>query len=68
MVQFLGPPQDFSGTVETLNNALFRVHLEELLGIRQVWVWLAAYGQPQKEVDAFRDRWQNLLGTLFPEK
>jgi uncharacterized protein YndB with AHSA1/START domain len=68
VVLFLGPPQDFSGTVETLNNALIRVHLEELLGVRHLWVWLAVYDLPQKEVDAFRDRWQTLLETLFPEK
>lgn len=68
VVQFLAPPQGFSGTVEKLNKALFRVHLEELLGVRQAWVWLSTYGLPRKEVDAFRDRWQNLLDKLFPGK
>jgi hypothetical protein len=67
VVQVLRPPRDFSATVENLNQALLRVHLEELLGVRQVWFWLSTYGLPQAEVDAFRGRWHGLLRSLFPQ-
>lgn len=68
VVQVLLPPRDFSAGVKNLNNALFRIHFEEIHGRRQIWVWLSAYGLPQKEVDAFGERWQTVVETLFPEK
>jgi len=68
VVHVLLPPRDFSASVKDLNNALFRIHFEAILGLRQIWVWLSAYGLPQKDVDAFGARWQNLVETLFPEK
>lgn len=65
-LQYLGPPKDFCGTVESLNNALLRVHLEDCLGQPEAWLWLSTWGLPQAEVDAFRQRWQTLLDSLFP--
>ncbi|MBI1984426.1 MAG: SRPBCC domain-containing protein [Acidobacteria bacterium] len=58
------PPHAFSGTVEGMNNALFFVLIDKCRG-PEVWAWLATYGVPQAEVNAFRDRWSRLLANLF---
>ncbi len=59
------PPMVFCASVENLNNAFLSVHLIELGGPRQVWVWLSTYGLPQTEVEAFQTRWTKLLEALF---
>ncbi len=66
-VYTFNPPKDFSGTVENLNHSFFRVLLDKCRG-PEAWVWLATYGVPQTDVDAFQQRWQTLLVSLFPEK
>lgn len=61
------PPKDFTASAENLNNSLFRVLLDDCgLGAQAV-LWLSAYGPPQNEVDAYGQRWQTLLSTVFPE-
>ena len=61
------PPQDFSGTVENLNDAVFRVGIEPFGdGGQGISIWLAAYGRPVKEMEAFKARWDAQLDKLFP--
>lgn len=66
-VRFLEPPRAFCGTVENLRDSLLLLHLEKLQQEYEIWLWLSAYGWPQSEVDAFRDRWMKTLQQLFPE-
>ncbi len=66
-VHVYAPPRDFSGTVENLNDALFRLGIEPFgEGAQGVWIWLAAYGRPAKEMEAFKARWDAQLEKLFP--
>lgn len=67
VVHIFGPPLDFSGTVENLNNGLLRAGLEKLAGQWEALVWLTVYDRPEAEVEAFRERWQRQLQLLFAE-
>jgi hypothetical protein len=62
------PPRDFTASADNLNNSLFRILLDDCGAGSQAVVWLSAYDPPQKKVDAFGQRWQTLLSTVFPEK
>jgi uncharacterized protein YndB with AHSA1/START domain len=61
------PPRDFTASAENLNNSLFRILLDDCGVGPQAVVWLSAYGPQQSEVDAFQNRWQSLLRTIFPQ-
>jgi uncharacterized protein YndB with AHSA1/START domain len=61
------PPTDFSGTVENLGNALWRVGIEKYPSGNEIWLWLSTYGATRSEVPAIRERWRALLARLFPE-
>ena len=68
VIHFLQPPHDFSATVENLNHALLRVHLDELFGYRDVNFQLSAYGVPQSQVEALEARTRQLLQSLNATK
>ncbi|RPE12936.1 SRPBCC domain-containing protein [Chitinophaga lutea] len=64
---YLNPPQDLCGTLESLNNAMFRLTAERFMpdaGIT-IWVWIGAYGVPEAEVKALEQRWEQKLNELF---
>ena len=64
----LHPPYDFSATVENLNHALLRLHLDELFGYRDVNFQLSAYGIPQEQVEALQSHTRQLLHSLNAAK
>jgi uncharacterized protein YndB with AHSA1/START domain len=68
-VRFFDPPRSFCATVENLNDSLLWLYLEKVGQEYEIWLWLwlSAYGLPQSELDAFRDRWVSALQQLFPE-
>ncbi len=68
-VLVLNPPQDFSATVDNMNRALLRVHIDNSCGSEpgtEVGVWFSCYGLPGAEVKALSDRCEALLQRLFP--
>jgi uncharacterized protein YndB with AHSA1/START domain len=60
------PPWGFSGTAENLGGALFRIQNMDYYGIREISLWLSAYGLPAAQVEEIRARWEELLRRLFP--
>jgi len=66
-VRFFDPHRGFCATVENKEDALLWLHLEKLQQEYEIWLWLSAYGWPQSEVNAFRERWVDTLRQLFPE-
>lgn len=64
-VLWLEPPTSFVATVTGLDDALLRVKLEDLYGMKEANVWLSSYGVPPGEVEAFETRWQAWLDGLF---
>lgn len=68
VIHSLQPPHDFSATVENLNHALLRVHLDELFGYRDVNFQLSTYGLPPDQVEALEARTRQLLQSLNAAK
>jgi uncharacterized protein YndB with AHSA1/START domain len=68
VIHSLQPPHDFSATVENLNHALLRVHLDELFGYRDVNFQLSTYSIPQDQVEALEARTRQLLQSLNATK
>jgi len=64
VIHSLQPPHDFSATVENLNHARLRVHLDELFGYRDVNFQLSTYGVPQDQVEALEARTRQMLQSL----
>ncbi|AWO00971.1 hypothetical protein DLD77_04270 [Chitinophaga alhagiae] len=64
---YLNPPQDLCGTLEHLNNAMFRLTAERFQPGADVtiWAWIGAYGVPAEVVKAEEQRWQRQLDELF---
>jgi len=65
-------PTDFAGTVENMNQSFLGLRFAEPGGPdsgtgHEVSVWLATYGIPQADVEAFGQRWAGVLGRLFPQ-
>ena len=60
--------REFSGVDEQHGRGFLRFTVERCGGDLQVWVWLAAYGQPQAEMDALQGRWDAMLGELYPQR
>ncbi len=66
-------PTDFAGTVENMNQSFLGLRFAEPCGPdsgagHEVSVWLATYGIPQADVEAFEQRWRGVLGKLFPQQ
>ncbi len=68
VIHSLQPPHDFSATVENLNHALLRVHLDELFGYRDVNFQLSTYGIPPDQVVALETRTRQMLQSLNATK
>ncbi len=68
VIHSLQPPHDFSATVENLNHALLRVHLDELFGYRDVNFQLSTYGIAPDQVEALETRTRQLLQSLNATK
>lgn len=68
VIHALQPPHAFSATVENLNDALLRVHLDELFGYRDVNFQLSTYGVPQEQVEALEVRTRHMLQSLNATK
>lgn len=64
-ILLLNPPYDFTGTVQHLNNALFRVTIEVFGRYREVSIWLAAYELPAGILQTFQQEWDAQLQLLF---
>jgi uncharacterized protein YndB with AHSA1/START domain len=66
-------PTDFAGSVENLNQSFLGLRCNEPSGpeagsAREVSIWLATYGIPKSDVEAFENRWKGVLGKLFPQQ
>jgi uncharacterized protein YndB with AHSA1/START domain len=61
----INEPPDFAGTVENLNDAFFRVHIESNRGVREVGLWMSTYGVPPEQVQAIEAGWAEMLRGLF---
>jgi len=61
----INEPPDFTGTVENLNDAFFRVHVESCRGVREVGLWMSTYGVPPAQVEAIEKGWSEMLQGLF---
>ena len=61
------PPCSFVGTVDQMNNGLFRIEVEGPASGNEVNVWLSTYGVSEKEVEEFKQKWSSLLQRLYPE-
>jgi hypothetical protein len=48
-----------------MNDALLRIEIEHVGASRDVTVWLSAYGLPEADVRAFRERWARTIASLF---
>jgi uncharacterized protein YndB with AHSA1/START domain len=68
VIHSLRPPHDFSATVENLNQALLRVHLDELFAYRDVNFQLSTYGVPPDQVEALETRARQMLQGLNATK
>jgi uncharacterized protein YndB with AHSA1/START domain len=64
----INQPPDFTGTVDNLNDGLFRIHIEASQGIREAGLWLSTYGVPAAQVEAIETGWAEMLRALFVPK
>jgi uncharacterized protein YndB with AHSA1/START domain len=64
-VQFINPPKDFAGSVQNMNNGMFRFWIDRFGECTMVNVWLSTYGVPKSEVREFEDKCNALLKVLF---
>lgn len=64
---YLNPPQDICGTLQSLNNAMFRLTAERFAPDADIiiWIFIGAYGVPAAEIKAVEQRWQQKLNELF---
>lgn len=61
------PPRAFAGTVDQLNDGLFRIEVEGSAAANEVNVWLSTYGVSEREIKEFDQKWSSLLRHLYPE-
>ena len=64
-VQAWSPPRQFVGTVDGLNNAMFRMELEGTSGSVRLMLWLSTYDVPEADVHAIQTRWREYVGQHF---
>lgn len=64
---FCNQPQDLLGTMQNFHNALFRLSIERFSpgGDVFIWVWIAAYGVPEKDIKELEKRWQEKLNHIY---
>lgn len=59
---------DFAGTVDGMNDALFRLGIESCFGAPEAQLWMSTWGVPESDVRALEERFDGLLARLFPEQ
>ncbi|MCG8608542.1 SRPBCC domain-containing protein [bacterium] len=64
-VQFINPPKDFSGSVQNMNNGIFRFWIDRFGDRTIVNIWLSTYGIPKSDVREFEDKCKKILHKLF---
>jgi uncharacterized protein YndB with AHSA1/START domain len=64
IVRCFDPAQEFHGTVENFNNGILEVHLDALMGYRDVNFFLFTYGVPKQEMEAIESRTRQLMQSL----
>jgi uncharacterized protein YndB with AHSA1/START domain len=57
---------DFAGTVEGMDDALFRIGIESCFGPVEAQVWMSTWSVPEGDVRALAGRFERLLQDLFP--
>lgn len=64
---YSNPPQDFSGTLQHLNNALMRLSIERFYpgADNTIWVWIGAYDVATEEIKALQQKWEEKLHQLI---
>lgn len=64
---YLNPPLDLCGTLQNLNNAVFRLTAERFSpgADVSVWAWIGAYDVPPAAVKAEETRWLQKLKALL---
>ena len=65
VVRFVEKPTSFVATAKEWNDALLRVKLESLYGLKEVHVWLSTCDVSRADVAAFQQRMQAELERLF---
>ncbi len=61
------PPHQFGGTVENLDDALFRFAVETCFGRPEVHVWLASWTLSEERIKQIETQWNALLANVFPQ-
>jgi hypothetical protein len=69
VLEAVGPPYEFSGTVAKLNDGLIALRTHDVAGPdskdgHAASVWMSAWGLPQPELEALGERWKKLLDEL----
>jgi uncharacterized protein YndB with AHSA1/START domain len=59
------PPNDFSGTVENLNDAVFRAAVEKCGAGPEALFWLSSWDMSTEQVEEIGGRWKELLTALM---
>jgi uncharacterized protein YndB with AHSA1/START domain len=65
-VQVCKKGSDFAGTVDGMNDALFRLGIESCFGAPAAQLWMSTWGVPESDVRALEERFDGLLARLFP--
>ncbi|MBK8268549.1 MAG: hypothetical protein IPK83_09710 [Planctomycetes bacterium] len=62
----LSPPKDFSATITNLNDAWWRLHIDDLplFGKREVNNWISTYGLEKSRVAELQERFDRLLSNV----
>jgi len=58
-------PLDFTGTLESHHNSVFRYSHESCFGRPEAFVWISTWGMPRTESDGLEQRMGDLLKGLF---
>jgi hypothetical protein len=59
------PPTDFSGTVENMDGAIFRLGLEAYSGKRECFMWLHSWHIGETEARERQGRWTEFVRSLL---
>lgn len=65
-VRRVEPPIDLEATLESHNDGLIRVQVDDLFGRRDAYVTLWLWGLPARDVAALRGRLEALVSTVLP--
>ena len=66
VVQMFRPGTDFAGTIEGLNDGLFRVGIESCFGSPEAQLWISTWGVPEADLRAIEGRLTDMMTRLFP--